>query len=804
MRLFFRSWFLLPFSVLVLVMWMQSVRLNRVRQLTALPQWSVDAPVRDSTSATGYAHGLRSLIVSDNTGQSQQWIAQTQAMLHRGAWQVRRVDYDNAPFGRETHLPGIYRAWLGVLAMAHAGVTGEPSGIAVERVALYADPLLQLGLFVLTGWFIRRSFGTFAALVAGMALLTLYPLSTTFLPGAPDSQALAEACVLWSVLPLAAGVWKAFNAQTARPRGLTGHFLLAGVMGGVGLSLSTNAQLSVLFGLALGAIASARYARAAKLPSAPPWRLWGLAGCATSLVVYMVGHFPAHMDLRLEGNHPLYAIGWLAGGELLQRLTEWIQTGVRPRETRAWIMGGIALLGLAAVIGVTAIGHANLFSADLSVSRLTRAAGGLVSDNIARWLAVEGASFRFWATVMPAALLLGSCIPIVFRAKPGPRTAVLVLCLGPVLVTLVLAFGMLRWWNTFDTVAIVALATATAALPGTTAGGRLQWALGTAVVAFFGLIQLMPTRASFREDEFSPLEMQALMERDLAHSLAQRRPDAIVLAPPDLTASLWFYGGLRGLASFDVDNRAGFQGALRIAGAPSQQEAWTLLERRGVTHLVLPSWDLAFDEAAKASSNTTKSTFIEQLRHWILPLWLRPLAYYAPPVIGFETKSVALFEVVEEQDEPTLISQMATYFIEAGMPGHATELRKFVRPFSTNMSALIALAEIEALREDQAAFRSALDAVVAAVAGGADRFLPWDRRTALAAILARGNREDLARAQIARCYQQVSEPALRTLTAPSLFRFLALGKRYGLAIDDPNLSKLSLQLLPPESRQRLL
>lgn len=803
MRPFFRSWILLPLAVVALVIWLQSLRLNRVQQLTALPQWSVDAPAPDRASPTGYAGGLRNLVVSDPTGRSQQWIAQTQQMLAEGTWQVRHVDYDNAPSGRETRLPSLYRGWLGSLARLYAAVTGDPAGVAVEHVALHADPLLQLLLVLLTTWFVYRRFGTFAALIVAVAIVTIYPFATAFLPGAPDSQGLAEAFALWSVLPLVAGLWLAANPHATATRRMRTGFASAALAAALGLSVSLNTQLTVLAGVALGALAAAWCARADANAFAPPWRLWGLSGCVASLAIYMLEHFPAHLSLRLDGNHPLYALGWLALGELLQRSTEWIQLRRLPRDRGTWLTGGAALLGLFA-IGATAVAlRANPFAADLSLSRLTRLGDGVAAENLLRWFAADGVHPRVWATLLPAVFLLAACIPLAFRIETGPRRAALALALGPAAVTFLLSLGMLRWWNTFDAVAIAALAVATASAPRTVLARPWAWALGTTVVAAFGLLQLIPPRTTFSQDEFTPAEMQALMERDLAHSLAQRRPDAVVLAPPNLTTSLWFYGGVRGIGSFDADNRVGFLGALRIAGAPSPQEAFALMERRAVTHIVVPSWDRSFDVAARENVNTGKSTFLEQLREWIVPLWLRPVAYYLPRVSGFEAKSVVLFEIVEEQDEPTLISQLATYFIEAGMPGHASELRKFMRPYASNLSALVSLAEIELLREDQTGFAAALQTVETALAGGADRYLPWDRRIALATVLARGNRDDLARAQLALCVERVSEDGLRRLSTRSLFRFLALSRNYGLAIEDPSLRELSLRLVPPESRARL-
>jgi hypothetical protein len=103
MRFLPRPWLLPLLAVVALVALLQGFRWHRVAELTALPEWSVDAPARQASSPTGYAAGRRQLIVDDPAGQSQQWIAQSQQMLAEKRWRIPRVDYDNAPLGRPNH-----------------------------------------------------------------------------------------------------------------------------------------------------------------------------------------------------------------------------------------------------------------------------------------------------------------------------------------------------------------------------------------------------------------------------------------------------------------------------------------------------------------------------------------------------------------------------------------------------------------------------------------------------------------------------------------------------------------------------
>ena len=94
------------------------LRWQRVDYVTGIAEWSVSAPTLSATSATGYAEGVRRLIVPGHNNNSYQWIMQTQQMVAGGDWRLRHVSYDNAPQGRGTHAPAGYRWWLGAVAQA--------------------------------------------------------------------------------------------------------------------------------------------------------------------------------------------------------------------------------------------------------------------------------------------------------------------------------------------------------------------------------------------------------------------------------------------------------------------------------------------------------------------------------------------------------------------------------------------------------------------------------------------------------------------------------------------------------------
>ena len=73
----------------------------------------------------------------------------------------------------------------------------------------------------------------------------------------------------------------------------------------------------------------------------------------------------------------------------------------------------------------------------------------------------------------------------------------------------------------------------------------------------------------------------------------------------------------------------------------------------------------------------------------------------------------------------------------------------------------------------------------------------------LAVVLALGNRNDLARAQVERCLHEINADRIRSLTTGSLYHLLVLKKGYDLEFPDAGLRELALKLLPDELRERM-
>jgi hypothetical protein len=320
-----------------------------------------------------------------------------------------------------------------------------------------------------------------------------------------------------------------------------------------------------------------------------------------------------------------------------------------------------------------------------------------------------------------------------------------------------------------------------------------------------GLVQLLPPAAADGNIAFTRLEVEGLIERALAHWIADHAgpAGAVILVPPDRTTSWCFHGGLRGLGSANWENRDGLEATVRIVTATTANEAQTLLAQRGVTHIIIPSWDSDLDEFARWTLRNPEDAFIMALHHWALPLWLRPLPYKLPTVAGFADQSVVILEVTDEGNRAASLGRLAEYFIEMQQLELAASTGEALQRYPTDLGALVALAQVEKARGDAAEFAKTFDAVLSSVASGSDRTLAWDRRVSLAVVLAQGGREDLAREQVQRCLEGLDETRIRSLTTGSLFRLQVLCRAVGFSIPDHRLRELGSRLLPAELRSRL-
>lgn len=836
------SWLIVLAGAVVALVSIDRIHTLRAEYISGLPEWSAAAPRIDPASPTGYEKGKRRLIVPGHDNASYQWIAQTQQMVAEGEWRIRRVDYENAPAGRPVHSASPYRWWLGLVAWLNHVYTSHPLGIAVERAALFADPLLHLLLVVGTTVFAAWRFGPLTAAALSLALVGLFPFSASFLSGAPESHSLAQTCALWSILLLLAGSVDLLNINgdsSDRLSRARRWFFMAGAAGGGGLWVGPPDQIPIIIGIALGAVTAAGLVGRSRStgsisPAPPPWRSWALGGAVASIIGYLLEYCPAKVGFpRIEVIHPLFGLAWLGGGELLARVVNRLHRGPTPRRWRDLGSGFIATLAVAALPIAIVLGNINrraegdplrgvlnLVSLKTSftsfipkndplASQLTNH-GEIAAETVAAWIARDGFTTAAVATLLPSLLIIIG-IGLIARSSTGmDRRMILIVALGPTLIALALAWTRLRYWNFLDTALLALLAAGTAKLSATPSSWRATWGWGglVALLVIPGMRQLSTAAANdATTPKLTRLDMISYLERDLAHWLADRteQPGEVVLAAPSLTTTLCFHGGFKGISTLNWENTDGLLAAVRMVSATTPEEAQTLLNGRGVRYIVLTTWDPALDEYSRLNLGTSgqaarlNTPFITALNDWDIPLWIQPIPYALPENGGLE-ESVKIFRVVDEQDTAVAASRLADYFIAMRQVKLATAMIEPLRGFPRDVSALVALAQIEVARGDTEAVKTIVATLLPILSRGADRNLLWDRRVALAIILAQGKQMDDSRVQVSRCVEQMTENKLRALSSSSLFQLQQLCGHFGIPIADPKLRELARILSGPETK----
>lgn len=808
-RLISLAWIIIPICACGFLVWAGSVRMHRAEYVTGLVQGEFKA---DAASPTGYAGGVRELILPEHNEASYGWIAQTQQMLAQGDWRVRHIDYANAPYGHTVSKASAYRWWLGLVAWFDRQFSDRSVGRSVEQAALLADPLLHLLLLAGAAVFVTIRFGALSAALCSVGAVALFPFAGEFLPGLPDDRGLALACAVGSVMPLLAGIDRRLAPAKRRTWGL---FFCAGVIGGLGMWVDLGMQTPILLGVALGGLLAAWIERdgAKHDPAAsfgsPAWRAWGLGGAVATIGACVIEYFPAHMELsQLRAVHPLYGVAWLGGGELLALTTAWIRDGNKTLNRRVAAFALTAAALVAALPVVMWKTHSwGFLTTGLYSSRLTKLPGGAIAPDFWNWYLRDGITPAAWAAMVPVLLLLPAVWMLVLRNSGTAARIRLAIALGPVLVALGFAWYRLSWWSTLDAMLIVLVVASTAALAGGARSRFIRWSWCGFVLAVLapGAARLVSSVEDETKQALSVAEVTELTDRELAHWLAKEAGPggALILAPLTETSSLCFYGGLRGLGTLDWENNDGLVGAMRISSATTEKEARELMQRRGVTHIVIPSWDSQLDDYARAGLGKLEGSFIDRLHQWALPNWLRPVPYQFPVVEGLENRSVVILQTVEEQNDVGAMSRLTEYFVEMNQLDQAAGTAQLLRRYPVDIGALTARAQVDLARGDSDGFKQTIGLLLPRLSGVASRFLPWDRRASLAVVLARSGNVDKSKEQVRRCLADINEARMRSLTTGSLYRLLVLGKAFDIEIADPELRALALQMLPPELRSRL-
>jgi len=776
-----------------------SQRIGSFEEISSVPDALVASPATDASSPTGYENNQRHLILPRYGIDGYHWLMQTQQMLATGDARIRHVDYDNAPDGREVHWASPFRWWLGLLARIDHAITGTPIGQCIERAGLYANPLLfALFLGALVPYTARHLGSPFATWLA-LGSLAALPFADYFGAGNPDHHGLVAASALLSVLGLLIGV-STSTATTSR-----NAIILSALAGALGLWISSASQVPLLLALGLGSLAAAWLKTSPTAPTLPDlWRLWGRIGAAASLAAWLIEYFPSHLSWRLEVNHPLYALAWLGGGELLR--LAWLDR--RPAaffRSLASPIGALSLLAVIALPAVIVLGGTAVFR--LSSPFLWSLHHEYISEfqNLPTVLAQSGfapTAVSYW---LPWLLLL-IAIPLWKKTPPAARTALL-LAAAPALIFAFLGFNQARWNGFAQAFLLFFLATLHHSLPAastTRPSPRLVFAL-VACLAFTPLLWRFIARNT-QPPGASKNDVIQLANREVAHWLNRRagtdRP--IVATSPGLSTPLAFHGGVKTLGTFYWENLDGLEASASFFGARNEAEAYRIAQATGITHLVLVSWSDFVEPYVKLIHGLKKDDpaptdafVLNLLDTKTPPPWLRPVPCILPANPGLDDTAVFVYEVVPPQSREESLARLVQFLIDTENLAQAIRFLPALEQYPQFPPAQIARARLQLLREDNPAFLAAMRQLLSLSA----QFpaLALEDRVQLALLLAVVGDDANARREFSRCWTQASEneSAFRKLPPAALVYLLQQSTRLGLT-PPAELSRLARTLLPPQ------
>ena len=354
------------------------------------------------------------------------------------------------------------------------------------------------------------------------------------------------------------------------------------------------------------------------------------------------------MSMRLEVNHPLYAIAWLAAGELVARRMRPVAMG---RAQRWWPW--IALLALPATImagGANVLSFTDPFMARLHAQH--------IREFLPMWKvladASPGAIFRI--CILEAAPLVAALVTLAILRERSPRLLVFTTLVAAPL--LAMAWWQARWQlNASAAGVVLALVLAETWTANRDARARALAAAAVAAILFLpgAWDRYYTTYAALAARVVNPGEAQMALSRDVAAVLRATQPsgEIVLLSSPNGSTGVGYYGGFRSLGTLYWENAEGLKAAARIFSTADDAEAERLMRARRVTHVAMFGEENFIEPYLVLLHPDATAQMLQRSFGWRLlaggeiPAWLEPIPYETPPDLRVLKNPVRLYRVRE-------------------------------------------------------------------------------------------------------------------------------------------------------------
>lgn len=596
----------------------------------------------------------------------QMWIRQSLDLEESGAARLRTSTLDNAPDGRPVYWNSGWAWWLKTCGHARQSLTKESFATALENAAFWANlPVFLVVMSVASLWVWRRWGGPAGAVMA-VSLAGHRGFYEGFYPGYSDHHGLISASVLGVVLGVGmagGGWWRRAEAPGISLLPKSGAEVMramtvSAVCGALGLWVSA-ASLVVTIAFAgigglLGVLVAGGSASGDGVTGAGvAWRRWGRVGGAMSLGFYLLENFPDRLGWRLEANHPLYSLAWWGAGEVIGAVIEWKEH----RRPLKWILvraGGWGSLVLGAPLAL-GIKGAMVFSPLAPFMRRIHAS---IHEFQPLAVAMERSGWRTYADELAIMAVLAVLGGVWVASKPPRAERRLAVCLGGVALAATLLAWMQNRWLLTASAPQVCLALFL--MLGVMARLR-PISKCFAMAALCGLLYLpgpwMLARERLLVERVRDVQLGEtvqLLYRDIAGALLKSGAgkDSILLANPNASVGVGYYGRLRTIGTLYWENSDGLRKAAEMLCAQDDSEAAARVYASGVTHVVLISiydfmseYAQALDGGRGGGENVNGMFGRRVLNEDIVPVWLKPLNYQVPAQLRSLGIRAGVFEV---------------------------------------------------------------------------------------------------------------------------------------------------------------
>lgn len=605
------------------------------------------------------------------------WNRHAEHLGENGEWRVRHTDFDNAPAGREVHWNSAFAWYLRGLGEIHRAVTGDSLRNSIFRMSIWANPILlvlALGIFATLS---ARRFGPLCGTVIAIGMVAVPTFYEGFMPAYPDHHGIIAFSLLGMLFGIAwagAGWIQSEGGNDFAPphtlRQARHGMVFSAICGAAGLWISALSTAIVLGAVGAAALfAAAIFARSAKNKTEcifhpNLWKVWAKWGAGAALGFYLLEYFPFNMGMRMEVNHPLYALAWLGGGWIVSEIGCWLSAPKTPFPwpKLIWPVAACAVLPAVIILG----GPEIYIPKDGFMDRLWKN----IAELLPLMMRIQMGGLTWGAAIgwFPVFLLAAAGMQMSRAVGRGTKAVLIFLAIPIVLIT-ALQFYQVRWGMLAGPLYIALAGIVVPQVWRLVPRDALSRAAVTALLVSFGYVLVAPTFKNtfamawtqFRSGDkisITPGQGLALLHRQMARTILDdaNGQQVVLLSSPNSSCLLSALAGFRTVGTLYWENVEGLKAAAAGLNAQNDEEALAFMKKHGITHVSLMTWEnfigpfFGILYPKPVAGKSYENSFGKRaLFDKVIPPWARPLAFPPNDLSKGMQQTVLMLRVAPEQ-----------------------------------------------------------------------------------------------------------------------------------------------------------